>query len=605
MRCVSENIDRGEPFSVEVNGVSVPAYEGETVATVLFAQDVTAFRTTASGNPRGPFCMIGTCFECLVQVDGGEPESPAATGAHWVRACQTPVTENMRIFTDGTLPESPPSVAADSLTGASLNTELAIVGAGPAGVAAALEAARHGLDVTVVDEQPRPGGQIFRAPPSAFKVRDWMADRAYAEGLANIRKLPEQLGVRHLDSTQVLGIQNTGEGPESGGRFELQLFREGRLQTLAASVVLVATGCYDMPVMFPGNVVSGVMAAGGIQASIKSQQSLPGKRFLFAGTHPLQLIVANQVCKAGGEVAGVLFAQSPLAFARFLRHPGALWRQRHQVSLLLRTLLDLHRAGVPVSFRKTIKRAIGEDALEAVAVQRTDTWGSPLPGTQEELIHCNRLGLCFGFMASSELPRQLGAAVAWDSARGGWTVTCDDWMRSSIDGLFVAGEVAGLGGADVALTRGAVAGLAAAMDLRKIDAGAAGKLVKPLRRRLGSLEKFADSLAQGSLPGNELLSALADEASMLCKCREVTLGDFNQSLDANAFVATANSAKLLTGTGMGLCQGRYCQHHVTRLLQQRHGTTEQQVGPFTARFPAKPVLCNQLIQKSGSRTLPQ
>lgn len=474
-----------------------------------------------------------------------------------------------------------------------MSCELAIIGAGPAGLAASEVAAQHGLDVLLIDEQPRPGGQIYRQPPREFKVRDWLADRSYGSGKALLHRVSERSDLCWMLQSGVVGMLPS-EGAGGPARFRLLVDGPGGLGEIAAGAVLLAAGCYDMPVIFPGWNLPGVMAAGGIQAFVKSQRLIPGERFVFAGSHPLQLIVAEQIVAAGGEVAAVLFAQPAGRALRLLESPDLPLRHAGKFRLLLGALTRLRRAGVAIRFGETVLRADGDTVLQSITAAPVRPDGS-LRRDAGRQIACDRLGVCFGFLASAELARQCGANCNWLPNRGGWIVRHDRWMRSSVPGLFVAGETTGIAGAESAEEQGRLAALGCALDSARIPPATAERLARPLRRRLRGLQRFAGVLSELSWPGHRLFDDLLDGEANLCKCEEVTVGAFRRALDRHPHVTTANAAKLLTRVGMGMCQGRYCQFALTRIMAERLGIPEARVGAFTARFPARPVDIERLV----------
>src|SRR5881394_1809865 len=248
--------------------------------------------------------------------------------------------------------------------------EVAVVGAGPAGLAAALLLARHGVDVVLIDEQARPGGQIYRQPPGTFAGAGLPPGRAYASGHALLEAV-EGSAVRRRLRTLVWGLfepeesetaQVNGSTPRPA--WILALADDEGLHRLAARHVLVAAGAYDLPVAFSGWTLPGVMAAGGVQAFVKSQKLLPGRRFVLAG--------ADQLLSAGAEVAAVALAQPRPAVTDALAAAVRLRGRVLGVGAACGPLLRLRRAGVPVLFSHLVAAAEGTDAVEAARLRPVD-----------------------------------------------------------------------------------------------------------------------------------------------------------------------------------------------------------------------------------------
>ncbi len=475
-----------------------------------------------------------------------------------------------------------------------MQTELAIIGAGPAGLAAAETASRHGVSVTIIDEQARSGGQIYRQPPECFTVEKWLSGRIYRPLRRLVSAVEGLKEIQWLFQTSVLGITESHESAK-GYKYQLLLNSEARgCLRLDARCVLIASGCYDMPALFPGWNLPGVMATGGIQAFIKSQQLVPGERFVFAGSHPLQLIVADQVARAGGTVEAVLFCQPLRKFLTPLRHPLVLLRHAGQLAFFLAVLSRLVMKGIPVRFSQTVLAAQGGDSLQALTVGGIDASGR-LTGDDQQTLRCDRLGVCFSFLASSELARQAGASCNWSADSGGWLIEHDQWQQTNCTGLYVAGEITGVAGASVALEEGRLAGLGVALAQGRINLSEAESLARLMRRRLASLNRFARLLRDLSYPGRAIFEQLGTEDSTLCKCEEITVGEFRDCLRDYPHPGSANAAKLLSRAGMGMCQGRFCGYHISCIMADVLGKDEKDIGPLTARFPAKPILIESLL----------
>jgi thioredoxin reductase len=479
--------------------------------------------------------------------------------------------------------------------------DVVIVGTGPAGLGAAAVLREHGVDVTLIDEQPRAGGQILRQPPRTFTVEHWLSAKLYDRVKAALHAINERTDVDWRMSSSVLGILRPSPYRAGGHRAGHELWIQGPAGSyfLHAKSVLVAAGCYERPLAFPGWTLPGVMGAGAIQGFVKSQQFVPGNRFLLVGSHPLQLVVADQLLSAGADVAAVVFTQQMRRALAAVAHPQVMLQNSRQFLETARILRRLRRAGVPVKFGASIVRAEGASAVEraTIAMLRLD---GTIDSDRTEAIDCDRVGVCHGFLASSELPRQAGASVRWREHEGGWLVGHDQWFQSSVGNLFVAGEVTGVAGADAALEKGRVAAVGMLRALGRIDARRAEELARPFRRRLAGIQRFAQLLHQLARPPQHLAEATMTGEAILCRCESIRRDEFEQQLRENPHVVSSDGAKLLTRVGMGLCQGRMCGDNAVRTLARMRSLSAADVGPFQAQAPIKPVLLSVLAPERCS-----
>jgi len=467
---------------------------------------------------------------------------------------------------------------------------LLVIGGGPAGMAAAIEAARAGLACTLIDEAPRLGGQIYRQAPPGFRVRDAAAlGRDYARGealRAELAAAGERIEV--LPNATVLGIWGRevtwGSGEMSG--------------TIPFERLVIAAGAYDRPVPFPGWTLPGVMTAGGAQGLVKTMHIRPGRRAVVAGTGPLLLVVANQLQKVGVEVVSVLEAGRPSWSPRAF---GKVWRETG----LLRDAWDywrgLRRAGVPLVFNHTVFEAQGEREVESVTFGPVDpqTW-RPIR-EQANTVDADLCVVGFGFVPNSELTELAGCYHEFVHDVGGWIPVRSSRMETTVPGVFVVGDGAGVAGALVAVEEGRVAGITVAEQAGLLRSVEADRCRAPSLERLRSLSRVREVLDEMSRirPG---LSELATPETLACRCEEVSIAEVDAALDAGA--RDLQAVKLLTRLGMGPCQGRNCCPSMGAHIANTLGCSAADVGRINPRPPVKPVTVGALARLTKRREAP-
>jgi len=453
---------------------------------------------------------------------------------------------------------------------------VAIVGAGPAGIAAALALAEYGVPAILIDEAEHVGGQYYKhfgVAPGSSRGRE-------------LDQLRQQGRERHhaLERSKV----DVRLGTTVWGFFEpnrMALVADDRVEVIEAASVLIATGAIERVAAFPGWTLPGVMTAGAAQRVLSHDGILPGRRFVLAGTGPLLLAIATQIVEAGGEVAAVVDCVGLTEPTHRLRHAQAVVGQPRRLRQWADYRLALRRAGVPYFHNYTVVEARGDGELREVVIAEKDAGWNIVPETRQ-VLEADTLCLHFGFAASTELAQLAGCALAFARERGGWYVAHDDGMRASRPGFYVAGQVSGIGGADLAEATGALAGLTIAYDLGVIGAEAYDRAARPLRRTIRQGRAFARMLNEvyTEPPG---IARLVEPTTVLCRCEEVTASQIDQAVAAG--VTTLNGLKRRTRCGMGFCQGRICSQVVGRYLEGRYGVAPDEAGVFNARVPLKPV----------------
>ena len=441
---------------------------------------------------------------------------------------------------------------------------LLIVGAGPAGTRAAETLVAHGVAPILADEGARSGGQIYRQPPEGFTrsaraLYGFEARKAQAvhAALAAVR---ERLDYR--PGTLIWNI-------EAGVAHALGPAGVGRI---GFDSLILATGAMDRVIPFPGWTLPGVFTMGGAQVALKAQGCAIGEPVVFMGTGPLLYLVAYQYAHAGARVAAVLDTSRAGDTLPVL--PGLLWGGR-TLAKGLWYMTWLRAAGIPVRAGITPVAAEGGSGLEAVRYR--DRRG------REHRIACTGLGIGYGVKSEVQLAELAGCEMAFDRLAQQWLPQADGDGRALPGSVYLAGDGAGIAGADAAELRGRLAALAW-LDDHGIAVDRAFRA--RLRARLRRIMRFRDALERALPVPHRLARALPDE-TVVCRCEVITAGEIRQG--RSLVPAELNRAKAFTRVGMGRCQGRVCGPAAAQILAAERRCDVAEVGRLRGQAPVKPL----------------
>lgn len=453
--------------------------------------------------------------------------------------------------------------------------DVAIVGAGPSGLAAAGAAAATGASVVVVDSSEQPGGQFWRHRSEAAGVvdggelhhgwRDYLElRRAFDAGIAadKILYLPATsvwMAQRAQDGTSATTPVEVRDHAAGSGAFTLRLTPahgggRSEISTVHAARLVLATGGYDRQLPVPGWQLPGVMAAGGIQAFGKQNGMLPGKRFVIAGTGPFLLSVAAGIVHQGGSVAAVLESSNLMGWLpRAHRAAGVPAKALEGVEYTAAMLK--HR--IAYRPRTVITEVLGVDRVTGVRTARVRTDGTLVTGSERQIDGIDTVGLGWGFTPQMELPVQLGVGTRQD-VDGSLIAIVDEDQRSTVPGLFIAGELTGVGGAALAVVEGRVAGRAAALEAtgQRAAAGTAFGPTSGEARAIARQRSFANAMHLAH-PVPAGWQQLVTDDTIVCRCEEVRAGALRESRESLAG-EDLRTQKGQNRAGMGWCQGRVC-----------------------------------------------
>ncbi|MFC3996792.1 FAD-dependent oxidoreductase [Nocardiopsis sediminis] len=435
--------------------------------------------------------------------------------------------------------------------------DVAVVGAGPAGLAAATAAADRGRTVVCVDAGVQPGGQYWRHPDERWPRGDEAKGHHDWRRFTGLRRRfnghRDRGRITHVGSHQVWFIERRSPGDDSRVLHltpTTSVAPPAAPATVAARTLVLCPGGYDRQLPVPGWDLPGAMAAGGVQALLKGHRTLAGRRAVVAGTGPFLLPVARQLAEAGARVLAVCEANSVTGWAR---HPTAVAQVPAKAVEAAGYAAALARHRIPYRTRTAVSRILPDAAGEGVGgvrLARLDQRGSIV--RELETLTVDLVALGWGFTPSLELVTAVGARTRIDADRSLVAVVDAD-QRSSVAGVYVAGEATGVGGALLAVAEGELAGAAAAGET---GAPEAGRGTAALRRRVRRLRRFAVAMHLAH-PVPPLWHEWLTDETTLCRCEEVDYGTVRRARE-ELHAGDMRTVKLMARPGMGWCQGRVC-----------------------------------------------
>lgn len=449
---------------------------------------------------------------------------------------------------------------------------IVIVGAGPAGVRAAQALVEAGLRPVLVDEGQRDGGQIYRRQPSGF-TRPYA--KLYGTEAAKAQALHDSFDTLRpqIDYRSDTLAWNVTEGA-------LHAVRGGQAVTLPYDALIVCAGATDRLMPVPGWQRAGCYSLGAAQIALKAQACAIGARTVFLGSGPLLYLVATQYLQAGAQVAAVLDTSPPTrswaAVRGLLARPRLAWRGLRMMSLLRRSGVPLLRGVTPIVID-------GDDTRGAAAVRVRDAGG------REHRFDTDAVALGWHLRAETQIADLARCEFVFDGASRQWLPRIDADGRSSVRGVYLAGDGVRLAGADAAEAAGRLAALAALADLG-IEPGARRYAAEgaALRKQLDRMERFRAGLA-AAFPWPHAQAAALPDDTIVCRCECISAGELRACVHDKGS-REVNRAKAFSRVGMGRCQGRYCGQAGAEIVAATAAVPIEAVGRLRSQAPVKPLL---------------
>ena len=470
---------------------------------------------------------------------------------------------------------------------------LAIIGAGPAGMCAAVAAREHGTDVLVLDEQAAPGGQIFRNVETVAAERPEtmrVLGEDYAAGAAIVRAF-RGCGAEYSPLTSVWEVSTVARREDARAPLELGILRDGVAEIVRAHCVIVASGAQERAVPVPGATLPGVMSAGGAQSLLKGSGLVPDVPVVVAGSGPLVYLVAWQLVRAGAPVRAVLLT---MPAARTWRAVGTMPEALAMPGVLRKGIewrLALVRQGVKVMHVSDLT-VEGRGRVESVRLRHRGRVRS---------IPASLVLLHEGVIPNAHLTMAAQLDHVWNARQHAFRPAVDEWGTTSEPGVLVAGDSAGILGAEAAVESGRIAALEAARRLGRIRVRDRDALVRRHRMSLARQRCFREFLDFAFEPGPTVLRPI-DSAVTVCRCEEVTVAEIERVIAHGC--PGPNQAKAFTRCGMGPCQGRMCGTLASEIFAERRHARVGEIGHYRIRPPIKPLTLGELATLEGTGTPP-
>lgn len=444
-------------------------------------------------------------------------------------------------------------------------------------MAAATIAARLGARVVLIDENSRIGGKVFSHKAErlsgfgAEAIENRARERIFRAFQDNYDKITVYSDTQawHVDEGKEVYLESCSANSRVP-------------PSIKGKTLIIATGAMERMIPFPGWTIPGIFSSGGLNSLVR-KGVIPGKRFLIAGTGPLQIALARNLIQKNAEIAAIV---SPVSWKKIISalFDFVLGAGIVKLAGIIEYLLTIKQFQIPILTKSIILEALQVVSGFQAVIASIDKSGNILSGSKQ-VFFADAIATGYGLIPSTDLTRACGCSHYYDEKAGYWRANCNSRMETSLDGVFIAGDVSAIRGYSAAIEEGKIAGIQACVNSGLLNRKIGDEMAKSSIKRLKRFNRFGMAVDFISMPDPWIYRAISDK-TVVCRCEEVTMGDVKRAVEDG--VEDVNDMKRRTRLGMGHCQGRFCGQVISELIDQISGRFQKHEC-FTPRIPAKPV----------------
>jgi len=450
--------------------------------------------------------------------------------------------------------------------------DVIIIGAGPSGVKSALTCSKKGLKVLIIDSNGNSGGQIYRAPPKSYIKK---SKKTLEENLIQI-KFSEDLKRNNIDTAYNHTVWQVSPG------FKIDAFNENGTIQWNTKNLIVATGTYEKIIPFDGWTTPGVIGLAASTILLKAHQTIPGNKIVLAGNGPLLISVAYYILKFGGKVDAIVDTSSKFEWIKSMI--SLIFNPKNFIQGIS-WILKIIFSRVPIYSNSLIKKVFKIENGISVEIQN-------IKNKQIKKLTTEVLAVGHGLTPSTDISRLLKINHTYNDLKGGWIPRLDKYFRSSMQGLYITGDGAGISGAIPAEDKGELAAYALLKDQNIIIEKEFKNKTSRIIKRLNRYEIFAKGIAKLNFTPKDLINNIS-ENTILCRCEDITKRDIINAVNNGA--KNLNQIKSWTRFGMGPCQGRTCQYSVAKVASEELKCNVKDLDYLTGRTPLRPFPLDKAI----------